>query len=157
MRRVIAIAVASASLGGCSSFSVGDYFKSTPPTIQVQLESNPPGADAKTSLGPGCKTPCSVSVAAPDTGFSVSYTLDKYQPANVPVQVIHNPGDLTSQGTTTTDPNPVFAELQKAGPPPKAHHGPKKTKKPKSTAAAPAGSPFPDPNAPAPGTVPPSH
>jgi hypothetical protein len=156
MRRVIAIAVASASLGGCSSFSVGDYFKSTPPTIQVQLESNPPGADAKTSLGPGCKTPCSVSVQAPDTGFSVSYTLDKYQSANVPVQVIHNPGDLTSQGTTTTDPNPVFAELQRAGPPPRAHHGPKKTKKPKPAAAAPAESPFPDPNAPAPGTAPPS-
>ena len=156
MRRVIAIAVASASLGGCSSFSVGDYFKSTPPTIQVQLESNPPGADAKTSLGPGCKTPCSVSVQAPDTGFSVSYTLDKYQPANVPVQVTHNPGDLASPGTTTTDPNPVFAELQRAGPPPRAHHGPKKIKKPRPTAAAPAESPFPDPNAPAPGTVAPS-
>src|ERR1700746_3956778 len=142
MRRVIAVAVAGASLGGCSSFSIGDYFKSTPPTIQVQLESNPPGADAKTSVGPGCKTPCSVSVAAPDTGFSVSYTLNKYQPANVPVQVTKNPGD----GTTTTDPNPVFAELQPAGPPPKGHKGmkPKKIKKP--GAAAPGDTPFPDPN-----------
>jgi hypothetical protein len=120
MRRVIAIAVAGASLAGCSSFSVGDYFKSTPPTIQVQLESQPPGADAKTSLGPGCKTPCSVSVAAPDTGFAVQYTLNKFQPATVQVQVIHNPGDLSSPATTVTDPNPVFAELQPAGPPPKA-------------------------------------
>jgi hypothetical protein len=157
MRRVIAIAVMGASLGGCSSFSaasISDYFKSTPPPIQVQLESNPPGADAKTSLGPGCKTPCSVSVPAPDTGFSVSYTLDKYQPANVPVNVIHNPGDLTSSGTTVTDPNPVFAELQRAGPPPRAHHGLKKTRKPKAGVAA--ESPFPDPNAPAPGTAAPS-
>src|SRR5215475_14701048 len=151
MRRVIAIAVVGASLGmglgGCSSVpslsSFGDYFKSTPPSIQVQLESNPPGADAKTSLGPGCKTPCSVSVAAPDTGFSVSYTLNKYQPANVPVQVIHNPGDLGGPGTTVTDPNPVFAELQPAGPPPKAHKGtkPKRVKKP---AAGAAETPFPD-------------
>ena len=149
MRRVIAIAIAGASLGGCSSFSVGDYFKSTPPAIQVQLESNPPGADAKTSLGPGCKTPCSVSVAAPDTGFSVSYALARYQPATVPVQVIHNPGDLSSPGTTVTDPNPVFAELQPAGPPPKAHKGMKlkRIKKPKPAAGAPAESPFPDPNA----------
>jgi hypothetical protein len=155
MRRVIAIAVAGASLGGCSSFSVSsvsDYFKSTPPTIQVQLESNPPGADAKTSLGPGCKTPCSVSVPAPDTGFSVSYTLNKYQPANVPVNVIHNPGDLGSSGTTVTDPNPVFAELQPAGPPPKGHRGmkPKTIKKPKAGAAAPADTPFPDPGTAAP-------
>src|ERR1700745_2738110 len=61
MRRVLAVAIAGAglasSLGGCSSFSLGtvtDYFKSTPPSIQVQLESTPPGAEAKTSLGPGC-------------------------------------------------------------------------------------------------------
>src|SRR5215813_7451382 len=108
MRRVIAIAVAGASLGGCSSMpSVGDYFKSTPPAIQVQLESQPAGADAKTSLGPGCKTPCSVSVSAPETGFSVTYTLAKHEPATVQVNVIRNPGDFSTAATTVTDPNPV--------------------------------------------------
>jgi hypothetical protein len=159
MRRVIAIAIAGASLGGCSSFSVGDYFKSTPPAVQVQLESQPPGADAKTSLGPGCKTPCSVTVNAPDAGFSVDYTLLKYQPATVQVQVVHNPGDLSNPATTVTDPNPVFAELQPAGPPPKAHRAtkPKHVKKPKPAAAAPEQSPFPDPNAaPPPATAAPS-
>jgi len=109
MRRAIATAAAGASLAGCSSFSVSDYFKSTPPSVQVQLESQPSGADAKSSLGPGCKTPCSVSVPAPDSGFSVSYTLDKYQPATVQVKVIRNPGDLSTSASTTTDPNPVFA------------------------------------------------
>ena len=146
MRRVIAIAIVGASLGGCSSFSIGDYFKSTPPTIQVQLESNPPGADAKTSLGPGCKTPCSVSVAAPETGFSVQYTLPKFQPSIVDVKVVQNGGD------TVTDPNPIYAELQPAAPPPR-HKGTKPKsvkKKPTPAAAAPAQSPFPEPNAPAP-------
>ena len=37
MRHVIVIAVAGASLAGCSSFSL-DAFKSTPPAVQVQLE-----------------------------------------------------------------------------------------------------------------------
>ncbi len=83
MRRVIVIAVAGASLAGCSSFSL-DAFKPTPPTIQVQLESVPSGADARTSLGPGCKTPCSVAVPAPEGGFSVTYTLNKFQPATRP-------------------------------------------------------------------------
>src|SRR5450759_537871 len=46
MRRVIVIAVAGASLAGCSSFSL-DAFKPTPPTVQVQLDSVPPGADAR--------------------------------------------------------------------------------------------------------------
>src|ERR1700744_3755801 len=160
MRRVIAIAISGGRLGGCLSFSVGDYFKSTPPTIQVQLESQPPGADAKTSLGPGCKTPCSVQVNSPDTGFSVSYALAKYQPATVQVTVVHNPGDFSSPATTVTDPNPVFAELQPAGPPPKPHRPtkPKRVKKPKAAtpaAAAPSDTPFPDPNA-APATAAPS-
>jgi hypothetical protein len=152
MRRVIVIAVAGASLAGCSSFSL-DAFKPTPPTLQVQLDSVPPGADARTSLGPGCKTPCSVAVAAPDSGFSVTYTLNKFQPATVPVQVIHIPGDFTTPASTTIDPNPVVAELQPAGPPPRAAGKmlkPKKPKPPKGAAAAPppAGSPFPNPAAP---------
>jgi hypothetical protein len=150
MRRVIVIAVAGASLAGCSSFSL-DAFKPTPPTVQVQLDSVPPGADAVTSLGPGCKTPCSVAVQAPDTGFSVTFTQNKFQPATIPVQIIRTPGDLTTPASTTFDPNPVVAQLQPAGPPPRAARKkvlkPKKPKPPKGTAAAPppAASPFPEP------------
>jgi hypothetical protein len=119
MRRVIVIAVAGASLAGCSSFS-WDSLKPTPPTVQVQLDSVPTGADARTSLGPGCKTPCSVAVPVPDAGFSVTYTLNKFLPATVPVQVIRIPGDFSTPASTTIDPNPVVAELQPAGPPPRA-------------------------------------
>jgi len=95
MRRVIAIAVAGLSLAGCSSFSL-DSFKSAPPPIQVQLDSAPQGADAVTSLGPGCKTPCSVSIPTPETNFSVSFNLPRYQPTTVPVRV-----------TSPTSPDPV--------------------------------------------------
>jgi hypothetical protein len=138
MRRVIVIAAAGIGLAGCSSFSM-DMFKSKPPTVQVQLDSTPQGADAKTSLGPGCKTPCTVSVAPPDSGFSVTYSLDKYEPATVPVSVVHVPGDITSPASTNIDPNPVVAELQPAGPPPKAHRRGvrRKPKAPKATAAPP--------------------
>src|SRR5882757_10770048 len=140
MRRVIAIAVAGMSLAGCSSFSL-DSLKPTPPPIQVQLESAPPGADAVTSLGPGCNTPCQVSVPAPDSGFSVTFNLPRFQPATVTVQVIRNPGDFSTPASTTVDPSPVFAELRPAGPPPKAvRMRPKKPKKPKAAPAA--GSPF---------------
>ncbi|KYK49278.1 hypothetical protein A1D31_26180 [Bradyrhizobium liaoningense] len=153
MRRVIAIALAGASLGGCSSMS-WDMFRSAPPTVLVRLESNPAGADATTSLGQGCKTPCSVSVPAPDAPFTVAFALPKYQPASVPVNLVKNPGDFTTPASVTTDPNPVFAELQPAVPPKRVRkpHRPKKPK-PAAPAAAPAdaapaaASPFPDPNA----------
>src|SRR6266404_1325820 len=100
MRRVIAIAAAGLTLAACSSFTF-DAFRSTPPTVQLQLDSVPSGADALTSLGPGCKTPCSVAVPVADAGFSVTYTLNKFQP-----------GDFSTPASTTVDPNPVIAELQ---------------------------------------------
>jgi hypothetical protein len=148
MRRVIAIAITGYSLAGCSSLPSLDAFKATPPMVQVQLDSVPPGADARTSLGPGCRTPCAVAISAPDSGFSVAYTLNRFQPATVPVQVIRIPGDFANPGSTTLDPNPVVAELQPAGPPPKAARKrilkPKKPKPPKGT-AAPAEAPLPEP------------
>jgi hypothetical protein len=143
MRRAIVIAAAGASLAGCSSFSL-DSFKPAPPTVQVQLDSIPSGADAKTSLGPGCKTPCTVAVPAADGGFTVTYTLNKFQPATVPVQVINIPEDFSTPASTTIDPNPVIAELKPAGPPPKPVRRPPAKPKPKP-AAAPAASPFPPP------------
>ena len=139
MRRVIAIAIAGASLAGCSSFSL-DSFKSAPPLVKIALESAPPGADATTSLGPGCKTPCSIDVPAPDAGFSVTFAMPKFQPVTVPVQVIHNPGDFSSPATTIIEPSPVFAELQPAAPPKGKPMRPKKPKPPKA-AAAPAPAP----------------
>ena len=150
MRRVIVIAVAGASLAGCSSFS-WDALKPAPPTVQLQLESVPSGAEAHTSLGPGCKTPCSVSVPAADS-YTVTYTLNKFQPMTVPVQVIRIPGDFSTPATTTVDPNPVVAELQPAGPPPRAVRKPLRPKKPKPkpAPASPAASPFPQPPALAP-------
>jgi hypothetical protein len=153
MRVVIAIAVTGASLAGCSSFSL-DTFKPNPATVQVQLDSVPSGADARTSLGPGCTTPCSVAVPAPESGFSVTYSLNKFQPTTVPVQVILNPGDFSTPASTIIDPNPVVAELQPAGPPPKLAQKnipkPKKPKPPKASPAAPAAavSPFPEPTPP---------
>jgi hypothetical protein len=154
MRRVIAIAITGYSLAGCSSLASLDAFKATPPTVQVQLDSVQSGADARTSLGPACKTPCAVAVSAPDSGFSVAYTLNKFQPATVPVQVIRIPADFASPGSTTIDPNPVVAELQPAASPPRAARKkiltPKKPKPPKA-AASPAAAPEPPP-APAPTT-----
>jgi hypothetical protein len=158
MRRVIAIAAAGFSLAGCSSFSMGDYFKSTPPTVQVQLDSQPQGANARTSIGPSCKTPCSVTlpITPETTGFSVTYELDKFLPATVQALVTRNSDDASIK----VDPNPVVGELQSAGPPPKAKKRVMRPKKPKpptgAAAAAPAAdSAFPAPAQAAPAAAPP--
>ena len=145
MRRVIVIAVAGLGLAGCSSFSL-DAFKSAPPTVQLQLESVPSGADARTSVGPGCKTPCSLAVPVPESGgFTVTYTMNRFQPVTVPVDIVRIPGDFSTPASITADPNPVVAELPPVGPPPRKR--PKKPRPPPGAAAAPpdAASPFPPP------------
>lgn len=143
MRRVILIAGASVALAGCGSLSMPsmDFLKPTPPSATVRLESVPPGADARTSLGPGCKTPCAVSVQTAES-FTVTYTLDKYQPQTVSVQTLQQSGDFGSGSSVTTDPNPVFAELQPAAPPKRAIRRLVKKRVPKA-AAAPAAAPAP--------------
>jgi hypothetical protein len=145
MRRVIIIAAASMSLAGCASFSM-DSFKSAPAPTTVQLDSTPQGADAKTSLGPSCKTPCSLPVSA-DGSFSVTFTMPKFQPLTVPVSVTKTPGDMFNADKTVIEPNPVMGELQPATPP-------KRVRRPvrrKPAAAAPAAA-APAADAPAAGT-----
>jgi len=77
-------------------------FKAAPKPISLQLESRPPGADAKTSLGPGCRTPCAVPITA-SADFTVTFTLAGHQPQTVPVQVLED---------TKLAPNPAYAELE---------------------------------------------
>src|SRR3954468_10903964 len=119
MRRVIVIALSGAALAGCSSFSL-DSLKPAPQVVQLQLESIPSGAEARTSTGQSCKTPCSISVPASDAGFTVTFTLNRHNPETVPVQIINIPGDFANPASTSVEPNPVIAELRPIGPPPKA-------------------------------------
>jgi hypothetical protein len=136
---LMAIAVTGLGMAGCSS-------RPNPPSFQIQLESTPPGADARTSFGAGCKTPCSVNTPLPDGNFTVTYTLDNFQPVTIPVQVSGSPAGFMTPGTSKIDPNPVVAELQPIVPP-KPPPKPMRSKKPKKPATAPAAtrSPFPDP------------
>ncbi|MGL4261519.1 MAG: PEGA domain-containing protein [Afipia sp.] len=145
--RIIVVVAAGLGLAGCSSFSMPDMFKSTPPSATIQLESLPAGAEARVSSGETCKTPCSLSVVAAEN-LSVTFSLPKYQPETVPVQIIRDP---SSPGPVAVDPNPVYAELQPALPSKKGRAAPKaapKAKRAAPAAAAPAGdSPFPPPPA----------
>lgn len=146
MRRVLVLTAAGLSLAGCSSFSM-DAFKSAPEPVTVQFESTPPGAEAKTSIGPACTTPCSLPIVT-EGNFEVTFTLPKFQPVTVPVSVTRVPGDFTSPARTTVDPSPVVAELQPTTPPRKGRKAAKKRAAAPAPAAPPAEagtSPFPNP------------
>jgi len=109
-----------------------DSLKPEPITETVQFESVPPGAEARTTSGQTCRTPCSLTLPA-NAPFSVTFNLNGYQPETEQVELI-SVGD----GTTRLRPNPVLVELTAAPPPPK-----KPAPKPRKPARKPAAKPKP--------------
>lgn len=114
MYRVIAAIGAALALAACASNSESvksGYFGAVLET--VRFESEPPGAEAKTSTGQTCRTPCALALPG-DKPFDVTFTLAGFQPAVEKVEKF-SIGD----GTTKLRPNPVLAELTPAAPPKK--------------------------------------
>ena len=112
MSRVIAILASGFVLAACSmSMPSMDFFKSGPSTDVLRVESDPPGADARTSEGQSCRTPCELTVAV-TSDLTVTYSLNGYQPQTSQVR--------TDPDGARLQPNPVFAELQPLKPVPAA-------------------------------------
>jgi hypothetical protein len=137
------------SLTACSSMPSWMQPTTTQPApaaTTMQFESEPAGAEARTSFGQSCRTPCSVTVAGNE--FTVSFSLPGYRPQTVPVRMTAASEDSrepTSEAEPTGArlvPNPVFVELQPITPPPAARKkAPPKRKPAAATTAKPATSP----------------
>ena len=122
--RVCAIAGALL-VAGCASWTPSwDWIPSSlsgGANVSLTIESDPPGADAKTSIGPSCRTPCMIPVPA-DREFTVNYSLNGYLPQVVPVRPravdsFRPEGELGGAPLAELAPNPVFAQLEPAPPP----------------------------------------
>ena len=115
MYRVIAIAGAALTLAACSSTNnnLSQYFSDKPVLETVRFEFSPPGAEAKTSLGQACTTPCALALPG-GKPFTVAFTLTGFKPGTENVQPF-SMGD----GTTQLRPNPVTVELAPVSPPKK--------------------------------------
>lgn len=150
MNRVIVIVGAALALGACSStpeWMSLDGLKPAPSVDTVRFESEPPGAEAKTSNGQSCRTPCALALPV-DSPLTVSFTLNGYQPETETLEPMAQTGNLP-----TLRPNPVMVELTPAPPAPKpAARKPaaKPSAKPAAKPAAPRQSTAPAPAATAP-------
>jgi hypothetical protein len=146
MSRVIAFVACGFTLAACSaSMPSLDFFKSSPPTESLRIESEPPGADARTTQGQTCRTPCELTVQG-GGDLSVTVALNGYQPQTVALRSDQAEGKLS--------PNPLYVELQAAPPATPAKKKALKKKKPATEAAvqsapapAPATAAFPPPPA----------
>jgi hypothetical protein len=87
-------------------------------TDNVRIESDPPGADARTAAGATCRTPCTLGVPLSDGNITVA--LNGYVPQTVPVQLASTTGghidDFGASNYPHVTPNPVFVELEPSPP-----------------------------------------
>ena len=120
---MVLVVLAPMGLGGCASVTRGW-------SEQMQINSQPEGAEVRTSLNQQCVTPCTLTVQRKDE-FSVSFAKPGYQPQTVQVTtrvagggaagfagnilvggVIGMGVDAASGATLEHFPNPVVAVLQ---------------------------------------------
>jgi hypothetical protein len=133
MSRVIAVVACGFTVAACSaSMPSMNFFSSSPPTEAVRFESEPPGAEVKTSAGQTCRTPCELTVqVAPE--MSATFALSGYQPQTISVRSEAS-GGLSAPRLA---PNPVHVELR---PVPVVPPAKKRVKKKTPVAAAHANS-----------------
>jgi hypothetical protein len=128
--RTLAAVGCGFALAACSfSMPSFDFLKSGPTTEVLRIESEPPGADARTSQGQTCRTPCELTVPT-DSELAVTVQMAGFQPQTLPVRADSRGGD------TRLQPNPLYVELQPAAPVKPARPAP--APKRKTTAVAPA-------------------
>ena len=114
------------ALAACSStpdWMSLDALKPAPIMDTVRFESEPPGAEAKTSNGQTCRTPCALALPV-NTPMTVTFTLNGYTPETENIEPISITGSPTQ-----LRPNPVMVELTPAPPTPKSVKKPAPPKK----------------------------
>src|SRR5262249_11480601 len=108
------------------------------------------GADARTSQGQSCRTPCELTV--PSGGeMTVSYALNGYQPQTLQVRPETPPHSYgEGRGGVSLRPNHAYRVLQPVGRPARKKAAPKRKQTAQKTTPPPATTPAqnntPDPN-----------
>lgn len=142
MKKIFTIIIAGVALSGCATITRGT-------TDQVQIVSEPSGADVRSSMGPTCITPCTLQVSRKDE-FTVSVSKPGFIEETVAVKtqvagsgaagfagnvliggIIGMGADAYTGATLEHVPNPVRVTLKEAPPPPAAKRNAPKPGKPK--------------------------
>lgn len=144
MRRLAFLATLSVVLSGCGSYSswipsgLKFDFGSRSAVAEVRVETEPSGADARSSSGATCRTPCILTVPA-SAESAVTVSAPGYLPQTVPVRPRPPDDPRPSEGLALpgpeVTPNPILVQLEPAPPP--APVKKKQAKRPKRPAAAP--------------------
>jgi hypothetical protein len=112
------------SLPSMSNFDLGINSLFEPNPVMLKVESDPPGADARSSTAASCRTPCTLAFKTAGD-FTVDLSLNGYESQTLPVRVL-SPDDprLVSDGNARglhLDPGSLFVTLKPVRPPERKH------------------------------------
>jgi hypothetical protein len=110
--RALALVICGLGLAACSSF---DAFRPKPTTTVLLIQSSPPGAEARTSLGETCRTPCTMQIGA-GNDFTVSFALNGYVPQTLTVHSTMSEGGFMTAPAPLLTPAPLYATLEPVAP-----------------------------------------
>ena len=100
-----------AACGSSSTMPSFDAFKPKPTPTELLIQSNPPGADARSSLGGTCRTPCTMAIGTAGD-FTISLARDGYEPQTITVHSTMSEGGFMTASSATLDPNTVSVALK---------------------------------------------
>jgi hypothetical protein len=112
--RALAVVICASGLAACGASKTIpglDAFKPKPTTTILLIQSNPPGADARSSLGGTCRTPCTMTIGTAGD-FTISFAHDGYEPQTITIHSTMSEGDYTTPASPTLDPNTVSVALK---------------------------------------------
>ncbi len=113
--RALTVVICGVGLAACSSMPGFNAFKPKPTTTLLLIQSTPPGADARTSLGKTCRTPCTMQIGSAED-FTVSFSLNGYMPQTLTVHSSMSEGGWMEAPSPVLNPSSLFASLEPVTP-----------------------------------------
>jgi PEGA domain len=109
--RAFALLMCGLGMVACSSVPGLDSLKPKPMTTVLLIQSNPAGAEARSSLGGTCRTPCTMAVGTAGD-FTITLARDGYEPQTVSVHSTMSEGDYLTAPSPVLAPSPVYVTLE---------------------------------------------
>jgi hypothetical protein len=108
--RASALMLCGLGMAACGSMPGLDSLKPNPETTLLLIQSNPAGAEARSSLGKICRTPCTMSVGEAGD-FTINFARDGYELQTVTVHSAMAEGSYMTAPSPVLDPSPVYVNL----------------------------------------------
>jgi hypothetical protein len=109
--RALTLVMCGLGLAACSSMPGFDLLKPKPTSTVLLIQSDPAGAEARSSLGETCRTPCTMAIGTAKD-FTIGFARDGHEPQSVTVHSTMSGGDYMTAPSPVLDPSTVYVTLR---------------------------------------------